>query len=172
MVEPEPGTEAWKEQTSPFDRVRAVSQSLSIPRSASWIAAEAAVSESAAREHLERLTEMSVLQERDDAGTVKYGPDPIFVRFQTIRELLDKHDLEDLLSLREELRSQSETWRNKYGVKSPEELSRLAAEPDSTERATNVRHTVAEWEVIKYRLDVVEDLIDKYDTYSAHRSTV
>jgi hypothetical protein len=108
-----------------------------------------------------------------ESSDIKYGnPGPIFVRFQRIRELLDKHDLEDLLSLREELRSQSETWRNKYGLKSPEELSRLAAEPDSTDRATNVRHTVAEWEVIKYRLDVVENLTDKYDTYSAHRSTV
>lgn len=48
---------------------------------------------------------MNVLQERDDAGTVEYGPDPMCVRFQIIRELLDEHDLENLVNLKEELQA-------------------------------------------------------------------
>ena len=52
MADPEAGMEAWQEHPSPFGRVRSVSQSLSIPRPASWIATEASVSESTARDHL------------------------------------------------------------------------------------------------------------------------
>lgn len=78
MADPPPGMEAWQKHSTPFDRVRSVSQSISIPRSASWIAAEAGVSESTACVHLNRLVEMTVLLEFDGEGTATYAPDPIY----------------------------------------------------------------------------------------------
>lgn len=171
MVDSKPGIDAWKEHAIPFDRVLSVSQSLSTPRPASWIATEAAVSESAARSYLERLVELSILLEYEEAGTVTYGPDPLYVRFQIVRELLDEHDFNDLVSLKEDLQAQTETWRDKYEVGSPDELKELATGTDNTEQATEIRRTATEWEVTEYRLSVVKGVIDNYDTYRVHQTS-
>jgi len=60
-----PGVEEWKKQTSAFDRVQSISNTLSQPRSASYIADEAHVAENTARTHLERLVSLNVLLESD-----------------------------------------------------------------------------------------------------------
>lgn len=171
MVDPDPSTEVWKKHTGPFDRVRSVSQSLSTPRTASWIAAEANVSERTARDHLNRLVEMTVLLEFDDNGTTTYTPDPIFQRFQVVRELLDEHDQDGLLDLKEDLHARIETWQDEYGVTSPENLRELATGTDSTEQATEIRRIAAEWDVTNYHLGIVEDVVNNFDTYSAHRTS-
>lgn len=169
MANPEPSTEVWKKHTAPFDRVQSVSQSLSTPRSASWIAAEASVSESIARDHLNRLVEMTVLLEFDGEGTITYAPDPIYQRFQVVRELLGEYDQDGLLKLKEDLRARIETWQDEYEVNSPDDLRDLATGTDSVEQAAEMRRTAAEWDVTEYRLGIVEDVIDNYGTYSAYR---
>lgn len=169
MADPDPSTEVWKKHTVPFDRVQSVSQSLSTPRSASWIAAEASVSESTARDHLNRLVEMMVLLEFDGGGTTTYAPDPIYQRFQVVRELLGEYDQDGLLKLKEDLRARIETWQDEYEVNSPDDLRDLATGIDSSEQATAIRRTAAEWDVTKYRLGIVEDVIDNYGIYSVHR---
>ncbi|TKR25089.1 DUF7342 family protein [Natronomonas salsuginis] len=165
MADSEPGTEAWRKHASAFDRVQAVSQSLSTPRSASWIAAEASVSERTAREHLNRLVKMTVLLEFNNKGTKAYAADPIYQRFQVVRELLDEHDSDGLLDLKENLYAQIEAWQKEYEVNSPEGLREHATRIDNTERTTEIRRTAAEWDITEYRLDVVEDVIDNYVTY-------
>ncbi|MCH7660396.1 MAG: ArsR family transcriptional regulator, partial [Euryarchaeota archaeon] len=103
MVGDAPGIEAWKEQTSAFDRVRSVAGSVSKPRSASYIATEAYVAENTARNHLERLVEMNVLLESEKGGTSMYSPDPLHIRMQTLRDLLDTYDHDDLIRLKTDL---------------------------------------------------------------------
>lgn len=169
MADSDPGVEEWKEHTNPFDKVRSVTQTVSEPRSTQWIADEAAVTETTARGHLERLVEMTVLKEFNDADTTTYAPDPIYQRFQVARELLDEHDQGGLLNLKEDLHAQIEMWQDEYELGSPEELRELATGTDITEQATEIRRTATEWEIIEYRLDVVKDVIDNYDTYSAYR---
>lgn len=141
-------------------------------RSASWIAAEAAVTETTARGHLKQLVEMAVLQEFNDAGTTTYAPDPLYIRFQVVRELLDEHDVDDLVSLREGLQTQIETWRDEYEVDSPSALRELAAGTDTAEETTGIRRTASNWELATYRLRVVETVIDNYGTYSANQTSV
>jgi predicted ArsR family transcriptional regulator len=55
------GVEAWKEQTTAFDRIQSVASAVSQPQLVSHIAAEAHVAENTARNHLTRLVELNVL---------------------------------------------------------------------------------------------------------------
>lgn len=168
MVKATPGIEAWKEQTSAFDRVRSVADTVSQPRTASHIADEAHVAENTARNHLERLVDMNVLLKSDREGTTTYSPDPLHTRVQTLRDLLDEHDHDALIRLKVELQTQVETWRDEYEVGSPDELRERAAETDDASETWSVRKTANDWELVLYRLSVVEDAIANYSTYSRH----
>lgn len=152
--------EAWKAQTSAFDRVRSVAETVSVPQPASYIADEAAVAEDTARNHLERLVDMAILLKSDCEGTTTYAPDPLHTRAQTLRELIDEYDHDGLIQLKEELQGQVETWRDKYGVDSPDKLRELAAETDEAAKTRDIRTTASEWELVAYRLDVAKDAIE------------
>lgn len=166
MSDDAPGIEAWTEQTSAFDRVRSVAGTVSRPRSASDIADEAHVAENTARDHLERLVDMNVLLRRDHEGTTVYASDPLHTRLQTLRDLLDAHDHDDLIQLKAELQEQVETWRDEYEVGSPDELRARAAEADDAAETRGILETASDWELVVYRLSVVEDAIENYATYS------
>lgn len=114
---------------------------------------------------------MTVFLEFDGEGTATYSPDPIYERFQVVHELLDEYDQDGSLNLKEDLHTRIETWQGEYGVHSPEDLRDLATGTDSVEQAAEMRRTAAEWDVIKYRHGIVEDVFNNYDTYSAHRSS-
>lgn len=166
MTDDTPGLETWKEHTSAFDRVRSVAETVARPRSASYIATEAAVAENTARGHLERLVEMNVLLKSEHDGTTVYAPDPLHTRAQTLRELLTEYDHAGLVGLKEELQGQVERWLEQYDAGSPEELRALAAETDEAAETRAIRTAASEWELVRYRLNVVEDAIENYATYT------
>ncbi len=166
IIEDAPGIDAWKAQTSAFDRVRSVAETIAQPRPAPDIAAEAHVAENTARNHLERLAEMNVLLKTDRDGTTLYAPDPIHTRMQLLRDLLDSHDRDELIRLKADLQTEIETWREEYSVDSPDELRGRAAETDESEETRAVRQTANDWELVRYRLEAVEDAIENYTTYT------
>ena len=167
---PDPGVDAWKEQTTAFDRVQSIAQTVTEPRSASWIAAEAAVSENTARGHLQRLVEMNVLRAFDSEGTTTYAPDPLHTRMQTLRELLDEYDHDGLLELKADLQAEIESWKSQYEVDSPDELRALGAESETPEETATIRQTADDWELTAFRLGIVEEAIENYSAYSGRDS--
>jgi hypothetical protein len=146
MTDDAPGVDAWKRNTSAFDRVQSVASTVSEPQPAAAIADEARVAENTARDHLERLAEMNVLLKTDDGGTTTYAPDP--------------------LDLKVDLQEQIETWQDSHGVRSPEELREQAADTDDAATTREIQATAREWELVDYRLDIVEDAIANYSTYT------
>lgn len=166
MTDDAPGLEAWKEQTSAFDRVRSIAGSLSRPKPASAIASDAHVAENTARQHLERLVEMNVLLKRDRGGTTIYAPDPLHTRLGTLRDLIDAHDHDGLIRLKAELQEEIDAWRSEYGAGSPAELREQAAQTDDAAETRAVLQTVHDWDLVQYRLDIVDDAIENYATYS------
>lgn len=87
-----------------------------------YIAEETAVPVEIARDHLDSLVECSVVL-KDAAGDQPvYSPDSLYTRFQTLRSLLDAHDRDELIEIRDELQTQIDTWRDEYGVDSPDVL--------------------------------------------------
>ncbi|MBX0325843.1 ArsR family transcriptional regulator [Halomicroarcula sp. F13] len=165
------GDAAWKEHTSAFDRVRSVALSLSDPRSAGWIAAEALVAENTARRHLDSLVELHVLTTDTTGSAVTYYPDPVYVRTRDLRELVTEHDRDELTKLAADLKADVESWQDEYDVRSPDELrSTAAGEETSAEEARVRRRTASDWELTEYRLSLIEDALSRYDEYSDTRT--
>jgi hypothetical protein len=92
------------------------------PKSVSYITEEAHVTENTARDHLERLVELNVLLGSESSGTALYSPDPLHVRLQTLRELLEEHDRDGLIELKADLQVEIEERSEEYGVDSPDAL--------------------------------------------------
>lgn len=170
MSEDTGGIDAWVEQTTAFDRVRSVAGTVTRPRSVAWIADEAAVAENTARDHLDRLVELNVLLKHDREGTATYAPDPLHTRIQSLRELLEQHDRDELIRLKAEMQERVAEWREEYAVDSPEELRDLAAVSADAAETRDIRETASDWELVQYRLGIVEDAIENYETYSQRPS--
>ena len=166
MSNQESGVEAWKEHTTAFDRVQSVGTTVSKPRPASYIADEAHVAENTARDHLERLVDLNVLLKTERDGGTLYSPDPLHVRIQTVRDLLEEHDRDGLIDLKIELQSQIEDWETDYSVDAPDELRSRAAETDTASQTRDFKKTASGWELALYRLSVLEDAIENYETYT------
>lgn len=160
MAGSEPGPETWTQQSSAFDRIRSVAVTVSQPRPASYIAEEARVTENTAREHLARLVEMGVLLKSNSEGQNLYSPDPLHTRKQAVRELLDSNDPEALVQHRSELEEKIESWQDDHEVDSLEELRERAATTDTAAETRNVLKTVTNWELVAYRLGLVEEAIE------------
>lgn len=107
MTDDDIGVDAWIEATTPLERVRAISQTLTEPRSATWIADESCVPEDTARSHLDQLVDTGLLVEQDCEPVSKYSPNHSHIRAQSIKDLLDEHNRTELVRLRDDLRGQT-----------------------------------------------------------------
>lgn len=166
MSDQAPGTTTWKEHTSAFDRVRSVAVTLDEPRSADWIADQALVAGNTARDHLERLVEMNVLRTEPGEQATLYRPDPLYTRLRALRDLLDERSRDDLVALRADLQERLDAWREEYGVDRPAELREQAARTGTAAETRTLREVASDWDVVRYRLELVTDAIERYETYT------
>ncbi|WP_128904812.1 DUF7342 family protein [Halorubrum amylolyticum] len=107
----------------------------------------------------------SVLLESESDGTALYSPDPLHVRLQTLRGLLEEHDRDGLIELKADLQVEIEELSEEYGVDSPDALRKLAAESESAAETSEIRKAASDWELMLYRLSIVEDAIEDYAEY-------
>ena len=161
-----PGTDVWRENTSAFDRVRSIAVTLSQPRTADWIAEEALVAGNTARDHLQRLVEMNVLQTVSGEQATLYQPDPLYTRMRALRDLLDDRDRDDLIQLRADLQEQIESWQHEYDIDSPDTLRERAAHVKTAAETREVWQVASDWDIVQYRLHLIEDAIEHYSDYS------
>lgn len=166
MSEKRPEITAWKEHTSAFDRVQSIARTVESPRSAAEIADTAHVAENTAREHLERLVDLNVLLKREQSGTTLYGPDPLHTRLQTLRDLFKQHDRDELIQLKADIQEQIEEWQDEYDVETASALRERGADTETAVKTRDLRKTASDWELLSYRLSVVEEAIENYATYS------
>jgi predicted ArsR family transcriptional regulator len=165
-MDEEPGVDLWKEHQSAFDRVRSIAVTLSQPQSADWIAEQANVAGNTARDHLQRLVEMNVLQEVPGEGATQYRPDPLYTRMRALRDLLDERDRDDLIELRADLQERIESWQTGYDAETPENLREQAAHAETADETRDLRRTASDWDIVRYRLRLVEDAIEHYSDYT------
>lgn len=156
----------WVEDTTAFDRVKSISTTLQEPQTVPHIAEKAMVSENTTREHLDRLVDLGVLLESTKNGATAYSPDPLHQRMQTLREFLESHDRDQLIEEKAKMQERIEDFQDRYDADSPEELRARAADTDDAEETREIVKNVGGWELIEYRLDIIEDAIENYETYS------
>lgn len=171
MSDRPPGVDKWTEETSAFDRVQSVASTLDQPATAGEIADEAYVAENTARAHLDRLVEMNVLLEHETETPATYEPDPLHTRMQTMRDLLDHHDHDALLKLKADLQERLAAIQDEYDAKSPEALRERASDTADAEQTRADRRAANDWELLRYRLTIVDDAIENYSTYTRDRAS-
>ncbi|MFQ3318510.1 MAG: DNA-binding transcriptional ArsR family regulator [Natronomonas sp.] len=165
--------ETWKEHASAFDRVKSVTMTLSEPRPASWIATEAAVSPNTARNHLHRLIDLGVVTATEKDGGRHYYPDPLYTQLRDVRELLQETTKRELSEQAAGLKDDIAAWEAEYDADSPEALRERAAEVDvSAEHAHELVQAASDWELARYRLSLVRDAIENYDTWTSDPSSI
>jgi len=165
--------ETWTEHASAFDRVKSVTMTLSEPRPTSWIATEAAVSPNTARDHLRRLIDLGVVTVTEKVGTRHYYPDPLYTRLRDVRELLRETTKRELSERATGLKDDIAAWEAEYDADSPDTLRARAVEADvSAEQAHELVAVASDWELARYRLSLVQDAVENYDTWSSDPSSI
>ena len=141
---------------------------LSDPRTAPWIAEEAAVSPNTARDHLRRLIDLGVVTATEIDGTRHYYPDPLYSRLRDLRELLQETTIQELSEHAVDLKTDIAACQTEYGADSPDALrERAAADDVAAEHAAELVQVASDWELARYRLSLVQDAIENYDIWTS-----
>lgn len=165
--------ETWTENTSAFDRVRSVTMALDEPRTAEWVAEQAHVAETTARGHLERLAEMGMLTTDTSGEAATYSPDPAYVRFRELQELVRDHSRADLVTWVADVKTKLEELSAEYDADSPRGLREQASTPDVSATTTReLLQAASDWDHYQYRLSLLNEAVERYDEYSGHQSPV
>lgn len=88
---------------------------------------------------------------------------------ETLRDLLTQHDYDDLVQFKADLQERIEEWLGAYDLDSPDALREHAAGTETAMETRDVLETANDWELVQYRLDIVEDAIENYTTYTGDR---
>jgi predicted ArsR family transcriptional regulator len=160
------GTEAWKAQTKAIERVIDVALTLEQPRTAGWLAEEAAVAEQTARDHLELLTDLGMLTATTAHGVTRYQPETAYVRFRTVSRCVEQYTKDELLDAVEQLREQTAAIETEYDVETPDELRALTTTDETPiEEIKDYRRVAAEWESLRHRLSVFQEAVERYEDF-------
>lgn len=130
-------TEAWKAETTAFERVEAILRRTQEWQSASDIADRALVSTPTARKHLTALAESGHAAETDVGGATCYRRNPDQRRFERIQQLADEHSRTELEGAIRRMKGRKREFEDTYDVSSPEELVEVL-EPDDEDGWENL----------------------------------
>ncbi len=169
-IEPPDGAkhrDVWEDETAGVDRVISVALTLEQPRTADWIADEAEVSPTTARDHLSRLVDLRVLSAVEQRGAKTYFPDAAYQRFRDVSQLVEEHTRDELEQITITAQQDIEELRETYEVESPTELRELAtAEETSSAEAREYFRKASEWDRHRHILSIAKEAFDRYDEFA------
>ena len=155
-------TDSWSESLSAEARVRAVALTVGEPRTANWIAEEAAVAHGTATKYLSQLVADRQLVADQGGDRTTYRPDPVGQYLREVRDLYEEHTPAELAASLEAMNEQVRSWREAYDAETPNELrASVGTADDPGER----QQVADEWEHLDHRRSLVEDAIRLYDRF-------
>lgn len=125
-------TEEWKAETDAFERVTQVAEQTREPATSADIADRAHVSKTTAIKHLKRLASFGVVEQTSDGNALRWRRNESHAALQRAMELRAETDSRELVEAVEEMQAEIETYRERYGVDSPEALARTLDSGDET----------------------------------------
>jgi Mn-dependent DtxR family transcriptional regulator len=156
---------SWTDSLSAAERVEAVALTVSEPRTANWIAAEAEVAHETATKYLKRLTDDRKLRADTRGQRTTYEPDSIGQYLIEMRELYEEHSPDELAASLEQTNEQIRTWKAAYDVDTPNELrASLGRTEDATDERER-RQVARDWDHLETRRRLVEDALRLYDRF-------
>jgi Mn-dependent DtxR family transcriptional regulator len=162
----------WAGELSAAERVEAVALTISEPRTANWIAAEADVAHETATKYLKRLTDDGKLRADTHGQQTTYASDPVGQYLMEMRELYENHSPDELAASLEAMNDQIRTWETTYDVDTPNELRASLSEATTREDERDRRHAAREWEHLRTRCRLVEDALRLHDRFPGEQNPV
>lgn len=159
----------WRADMDSEDRVRAVAEMLTRPRSASWVAEQAQVDYKTARKYLSKLVEDDRLRTTERDQTTLYYPDPRQQFFGEIGDLVEERTKAELTEELDSISRRIEMWQDKYGVEDVDELRTTLAESLSVEERREREQIIDTWEYNREMRTLIRHAIRLYD--DLHRFT-
>ena len=145
--------EEWIEETTTFERVYEVISRVYDPTSAGRIADCARVSQTTARKHLLTLESAGEVTTSQDGQTTHYRRSETAIVTEHAQSLLAERTPEEIASGIAEMKSQIQTWREEYGIDSPEEFARKI---DIDDADSDHGAILTEWQTTRRNLALAE----------------
>ncbi len=143
--------------------LRDVAMTVREPRNAQEIAESAGVAPNTARKYLRQLVEINRLVAVERGRETLYYPDPATQRFDQIRDLIRENTKRELAEELDAIESDTEKWKQKYSVKTPDELrASISGEPEE-ERMSRIRDA-EDWEYFEHRSEMIGHALMLYDS--------
>lgn len=142
--------EEWKQETSPYTRIREIISHAYTPQPVASIATRAHVSEKTARKHLNTLADDGfVSTQPGDHGATLYSRSSESLVVEQATDILEQLSVAELRERVSELRSTIRDFQEKYDAESPEELSVKAA--DETLTTQSVDHDQVDADLLEWK---------------------
>lgn len=141
-------TAEWTAETTPFERVRAVTKRTYEPRSAAEIAERARTTPTTARKHLRQLADSGFVEEAatpDRDGTL-YRRSAESVVLEQARDVLDEVGHDELVARIGEMRAEIDAYREEFDADSPEDAVLRDVDVDSG--------TLRDWQTTRRNLGI------------------
>ena len=140
----------WKQETSPYTRIREIIGHAYTPQPVASIATQAHVSEKTARKHLNTLAaDGFVSTQPGDHGATLYSRSSESLVVEQATDILEELSVAELRERVSELRSTIRDFQETYDAESPEELSVKAA--DETLTTQNVDHAQVDADLLEWK---------------------
>lgn len=153
----------WKDGMESADRVRAVAEMLTEPRSASWVAEQAQVNYKTGRKYLDKLVADGRLRTTESKQETRYYPNPRVQFFEELEELIDEHTKDELTAELSAMSDRIEAWQTEYGVESPDALRTTIDESLEVEERRERERVIDTWEYTKEMRTLIRHAIRLYD---------
>lgn len=140
----------WKDETTPFERVRTVMKRTYESQSADEIAERALTTPTTARKHLDVLVGDGFVSATSEPGRTAtlYRRSAESVVMEQAHDILREVGTEELASRISELQSEIQRYREETGVDSPEDVALEDVEID--------RGTLQAWQTTRRNLDIAK----------------
>lgn len=136
----------WQDGADTFDRVYDVALGITAPTAYTKIAELADCSPNAAKKHLDRLSEMGIVQAARDGRPTRYERNEGYLQWQEASRIASELSVEEIIERVRSLEAQQAEYESQFDTTDPEAVSVL----DDDHEAVHERMTaVSEWRGVR-----------------------
>ena len=151
----------WQDERTTFQRVYDVLVGSQSFLTAQEFADRAACSETAARNALEQLAEMGVVEHRD-GRPARYRRNDSYFRWKRVESLAREHDPDDLHDRLDDLIAEDEAFQDEYEVPDPDAVSTAADMPVDDHDAVHDRwEDLSEWRTVRHDIKLLRRAVER-----------
>lgn len=162
MTDTDPG-ERWQSERTTFQRVYDVILGSQTFLTASSVAERAECSETGAREALEQLVEMGIV-ERQDGRPATYRRNDAYLTWKRIEKLAREHRPAELRDRVEELIADDQSFQERYGVPDPDAVTDEDLATDDHAELHDHWEELGEWRTVRRDIRVLRRAVQRAET--------